>query len=370
MAWREALLTRIGPGGFAGITTGRWFRVLRDIRFQVDFPYWGRTATITSYCIPNYFLSWMERLIYTRRVRSAKVEPPLFILGIWRSGTTHLHNLLAQDSRLAYPNTYQVYYPRSFLLTEKFYRRLLDFFLPATRPQDNMAITMGHPQEDEFAICCLTGLSPMMGWVAPRMAEFYDRYLTLREATPAERETWKSALFGFVQKLSFKYGKPLVLKSPAHTCRIKLLLELFPDARFVHIHRNPYEVYQSTVHTIRAVIPWWTLQRPNFSDLEERTIRQYRQVYDAFFEERGLITKGHFHELSYEALEKDPIGQLRVLYEALGLPDFEIAAPALRKYVECQTNYKKNAFQELSPGIRGRLASEWRRSFEEWGYAF
>jgi omega-hydroxy-beta-dihydromenaquinone-9 sulfotransferase len=80
-----------------------------------------------------------------------------------------------------------------------------------------------------------------------------------------------------------------VLKSPGHTCRIKVLLELFPEAKFVHIHRNPYDVFQSTQHMIRTVTPWWALQRPEDSDLEERIIRQYQEVYEVFFEERGLV---------------------------------------------------------------------------------
>jgi hypothetical protein len=97
--WREALLQRFGGGGFAGITMGRWLRVLRDNHFAVDRPYWGKAAMITLASIPNTLLGAWENLWYRRRVRNTKIDPPLFILGIWRSGTTHLHNLLAQDGR-------------------------------------------------------------------------------------------------------------------------------------------------------------------------------------------------------------------------------------------------------------------------------
>ena len=146
--------------------------------------------------------------------------------------------------------------------------------------------------------------------VGPFLAglEFYGRYLTLRDASVSEVAEWKSALAWVVQKLSFKYGKPLVLKSPGHTCRIRLLLELFPDAKFMHIHRNPYDVFRSTQHLIRTVTPWLALQRPGYRDLEKRTLRQYREVYEVFFEERRLIPKGRFHEVRFEELEKDPLG--------------------------------------------------------------
>ncbi len=368
MSWREAFLTRFGAGALAGITLGRWLRVLRENHFAVDRPYWGRAAVITFASIPNTLLGWWENRLYGRQVRDTRVDPPLFILGIWRSGTTHLHNLLAQDDRLAYPNNYQVFYPQTFLTTEKRNAKLVGFFLPRKRPQDNMTLGIQEPQEDEFALCSLTGRAVPMGWAFPRRAEHYDHYLTLREASGSEVAEWKSALAGLVQKLSFKYRRPLVLKSPGHTGRIQLLLELFPDAKFVHIHRNPYDVFQSTQHLIRKVTPWWALQRPDYSDLEDRIIRQYKHVYEVFFAERGLIPKGRFHEVRFETLEADPIGQVRSLYEALALPDFGYVEPALRRYLDSIAGYQKNRFPELAVDVQERIAREWRRCFEAWGY--
>ena len=160
-----------------------------------------------------------------------------------------------------------------------------------------------------------------------------------------------------------------MLKSPAHTSRIKLLLELFPEAKFVHIHRHPYAVLQSARHTVLKVSPWWTLQRNDHRELDDRVIRQYQEIYDAFFEERGLIAKGHFHELSFEELERDPIGRLRQAYEALDLPPFDHVEPALRRYLTGIADYKKNTFSELPPDLRARAARAWRRCFEEWRYS-
>jgi hypothetical protein len=369
MSWREALLIRFGGGGFAGITLGRWLRVLGDNRFAVDRPYWGKAAIITLASIPNTLLGGWESLRYSQKVRNTKIDPPLFILGIWRSGTTHLHNLLAQDDRLAFPNTYQTSYPSLFLTSESMSARIVGFFLPNRRPMDNVAMGVAEPQEDEFAIGILTGRALLMAWAFPRRAEFYNRYLTLRDTSESEVAEWKTGLKWFVQKLSFKYGKPLVLKSPGHTCRIKRLLELFPEARFVHIHRNPFHVFQSTHHLIRSVTPFWALQRPDYSDLDNRTIRQYKEVYDAFFEERDLIPKDRFHEICFENLEADPISQMRGIYEALALPDFQVVEPALKRYVESLGGYRKNQFPGLSVELKSRIAQEWRRCFDEWGYS-
>jgi hypothetical protein len=62
MSWREAFLVRFGAGALTGITLGRWLRMLRDNRFAVDRPYWGRAAVITLASIPNTLLAaWENR---------------------------------------------------------------------------------------------------------------------------------------------------------------------------------------------------------------------------------------------------------------------------------------------------------------------
>ena len=368
MSWREAYVKRIGPGLFAGITLGRWFRILRENRFAVDRPYWGRAAMITAGSIMNTPVAAWENAVYGRRIANSSVAPPLFILGIWRSGTTHLHNLLAQDDRFSYPTTYQTSYPHTFLSTERMSTKLLGFFLPQKRPMDNVKFGFAEPQEDEFALCSMTGQALPMAWAFPRRAGHYNRYLTLRDTSADELAEWKSSLVWLVRKLSFKYGRPLLLKSPGHTCRIKVLLELFPRAKFVHIHRNPYDVLRSTQHWLRTGTPVWTMQRADHRELDERAIQQYQEVYDVFFEERGLIPKGHFHEIGFEALEADPLGQVRSIYEALDLPDFGYVEPALRCYVAAIAGYKKNALPELPAELRSLVARKWQRCFEEWGY--
>jgi omega-hydroxy-beta-dihydromenaquinone-9 sulfotransferase len=109
------------------------------------------------------------------------VGSPLFILGVWRSGTPHLQNLFAVDGRFATPNWYQVSYPHAFLSTEARSSRVGGFFVPTTRIQDNMSFGFGLPAEEEMALCVTTPLSPLLSWVFPRRADHYNRYLTLRD---------------------------------------------------------------------------------------------------------------------------------------------------------------------------------------------
>jgi hypothetical protein len=81
-----------------------------------------------------------------------------------------------------------------------------------------------------------------------------------------------------------------------------------------------------------------------------------------------LIPQGKLVEVRFEQLEADPLCQLRHVYSVLGLPDFGLAEPAIRRYIDSIAGYQKNKFPELSPVLRKRIADEWRRCFEEWGY--
>jgi hypothetical protein len=260
MSWRKFFVEHIGPGALCGMTLGAWLRLVADNRYAVDPPYWPRAAMVTGASIQNSLFRWWEHWRYDAAIAATRPEPPLFVLGIWRSGTTHLHNLLARDPRLAYPNFFEVFYPYTFLSTAWFNRALLAYFLPERRPQDNVRMGLDEPQEDEFALNCLTQMSWVLMWTFPRRAAHYERFLTFRSATKDEIVRWQQALKFFVQKLTCRHGRrPLVLKSPAHTGRIKLLLEVFPDARFVR-YRRPYDVPIDVNSALKALC--WTLQSP------------------------------------------------------------------------------------------------------------
>src|SRR4030095_2524636 len=144
--------------------------------------------------------------------------------------------------------------------------------------------------------------------------------------------------------------------SPAHTCRINLLREVFPAAKFVHIRRNPYDVFPSHKHTAIQAGPWWQFQHaPSEQAIDEMVLRHYRVLYDGFFAQKDSIPPGHFHEIAYEDLERDPIGQMSAAYAALGLPDFSYVEPRLRRYVESLAGYRKNAFAPLPAPLRARV---------------
>jgi hypothetical protein len=351
-----------------GVTFRDWLTILRDNHFAVDWPYWPQAALLTAGCGLNSVFLSKERKAFGARLENVTVRPPLFILGHWRSGTTLLHNLLALDEQFAYPNLYQVFFPHTFLCTEEYRAGQIAGLIPSTRLIDGMAQGLGMPNEDEFATSVLSLRSPYLLWSFPRNTAFYERFLTFRGAPKADVERWKAAFVLLLKKLTLRNDRPMLLKSPPHTGRIRMLLELFPAARFVHIHREPYTVFQSTRHLNAVLTRSLQFQKPDAADADAAVIRRYRLLYDAYFEERPLIPPGQFHELSFETLERDPIGSIERCYDALELAGFPAVFPRLEEYVRTLAGYRKNEYSELPVGLRAELARQWRRSFEEWGY--
>jgi omega-hydroxy-beta-dihydromenaquinone-9 sulfotransferase len=352
---------------FLGMTLADWIGLLHENHFGVERHYWLRAASISLNSLSNSAFRQIEDAAFLPQIQDVHPAAPLFILGHARSGTTYLHNLLAMDQRFAYPNVYQVYYPHTFLCTEAIFARLLTPFLPKKRPQDNVALTINMPAEDEVATCIATCQSPYMRYIFPHRGDYFDRYYTFRTVADHEKSRWKNALLLFLKKLAWKYERPLLLKSPPHTARIRLLLEMFPNARFVHIHRNPYRVFQSTKHLDPMAFRSFTLQPPEH-DVDQRILHNYKRMYDVYFADRTRIPRGQFHEICFEDLEADPVGQLRETYQALGLPSFENFRPRLEPYVSSLGDYRKNEFPDVSPRLRARIYRAWHRCFEEWGY--
>ena len=369
MSWRESFAARLSTGMLSGVTTRTWLRILADNHYAVDHPYRARAALVSMNALQNSVLRRLEDLRFGRAVAEYTMPPPIFVLGIWRSGTTHLHNLLARDPRLAAPTLYQVCYPTTFLSTEATGSRVLDLFVPRKRPMDNVRMASTEPQEDEWALCSLTGRCAMMHLFFPRTEGLYDRYLTLRDLPEHELNEWTSSLSRFIRKVGYRNaGKPVVLKSPAHTGRIRTLLRMFPGAKFVHIHRNPYDVFASCRFTFQKVAEWCAMQHPRFPDMDGDLLGQFKEIFDAFFEDVPLIPAGRFHEFSYDALTADPIGTLGRMYESLGLPDFAAAEPAISAYLATLKDYQKNRFDPLPVELERRIAVELSRCFDAWGY--
>jgi hypothetical protein len=334
-----------------------WMRILSHNRFSVHPAFWFIALVVTLLSFFHTFFRIVQEIVFGRAIRRTPMRtPPLIILGHWRTGTTLLHEMLIRDERHSYPTSYECFAPHHFLLSEPWITPWFRFLMPAHRPMDNMPAGFNHPQEDEFALCMLGIPSPYWAFAFPNHNPQNPAYFDLTGLPRRALNDWKKAFVGFLQRVHFKNpGKRLVLKSPPHTCRIPVLLDLFPDALFVHIVRDPKVVIPSTINLWKALSSTQGFQIPRFAGLEEIILDTYQKMYDRLEKTRHSIDPSRFYEIRYEDLIADPVVEMQKVYEHLGLGGFERYQPALESFWATQIGYKTNRY-ELSDDMRGRVA--------------
>src|SRR5262245_40825744 len=332
-----------------------WMRLLVRNRFAIDWRYSYIAIIITIVSFFHMILRFMQQAWYGEKIARTPIRhAPIFIIGHWRTGTTLLHEYLILDPRHTYPNTYQCMEPNHFLLTEDFIKNQLPFLMPSRRPMDNMAAGWDRPQEDEFALCMMGVPSPYLTIAFPNHPPACQEYFDLAGLTPRTRAAWKRAFCSLLQRLTYKDPRRLVLKSPPHMCRIPVLLDLFPDARFIHIVRDPHVVFSSTVNLWKSLHTTHGLQKPTFEGLEEYVYASFTHMYESLEEGRTLVDPSRYHEVRYEDLVRDPMSQMQALYEHLGLGGFDELRPRLKKYLAEHKDYSTNRYQ-LSPERRAEI---------------
>jgi hypothetical protein len=356
------------PRIWQGLDFFAWVKLAWRNRLAVDWKYGYMPVVITVVSVGHTLLTIVERLIYGRRIARTEIrEAPIFIIGHWRTGTTLLHELLVLDNRFSSPNTYECLDPNHFLLTEWFFQRCPRFLMPSRRPMDDMEAGWDRPQEDEFALCMLGQGSPYLKIAFPNRPNPDEAYFDLDTLPPRKLASWKGAFVDFIKRVTLKRPKRLVLKSPTHSCRINTLLELFPDARFVHIVRDPRVVFPSTVHLWKSLWSSHGLQQPDFRDLDEYVYRNFLHVYSRIETCKRLIDRSRFHELRYEDLVLDPIGQMQATYEQLGLGGFDVVRPAIEAYLKRHADYRTNRYS-LPPEQLQEVERRWGDVIRRYGY--
>jgi hypothetical protein len=356
------------PRFWHGMTLPVWLRLLAQNRFAVSPCRLATAFSITAIALVNSGFALLQSLLLGRRIaRTEIVAAPIFILGHWRSGTTLLQQLLAQDERFTFPTAYECFAPRTSLVTGWFVTRWLRYLLPSRRPMDNMSAGPGEPHEDEFALCSMGLPSPYAQLAFPNRP-VPEELLDFDQFPPEETRRWQDALLRFIRQVTWRAGgKALVLKSPPHTARVRLLLELFPNARFVHIVRDPRRVFPSTVWLWKSLYRVHGLQRSNSDGLEQKVYRDFTRIYRAFWRQRELIPSGNLCEVRYEDLVHDPIGQMQRIYEQLSLDEFAQVRLKIERYFEKEKHYQTNRF-EIPPEMVAEISRRWGEFIREYGY--
>jgi len=343
-------------------------RVLRRHRVDEQFRDRARSRILFSAAVEP--LRWYEKMRYGRQLGRTRIDPePVFLLGYGRSGTTHLHNLFWKDTRFGVVTNYQASLHPIALMGRGWLERRLKGLLPRRRPMDNVAITLDSPQEEEIAMMNSTEHTPLRFMDFPaELPAVYDRYVVDLGTDERILASWKRAYLEILRKATLLCGgKRLALKTPPHTARIPVLHDMFPRARFVHIVRNPYNVYQSMRNMYRKILPGQVLQELDWSAVDAWTVDAYRLQMGRYLETRDTLPPRHLFEARYEDLDERPLEVLARLYDELELPPFDEARPAIEKYLDELGTFEKNRF-EFPPEVVKTVNENWGFALDAFGY--
>ncbi len=311
----------------------------------------------------------LERLRYEKIIKNVKInKSPIFIIGHWRSGTTHLHNLLVQDKQFGFISMLQAMFPRAFLITD-FFKWFLDIFMPETRPMDNMKITPHKPQEDELAMSNFCPYSFYKAFYFPEnMLKYFNKYLAFNHNEREIIRYWKEKYRYLLKKATFNMdGRRLILKNPSNTPRIRILLEMFPDAKFIYIHRNPYVIYPSMIHFYDTAIRYFILRDILENELDRNILLIYKMMMESYFEQKALIPNGNLVEVSFKELETRPLEILKRIYDSFNIEGYERNQNRFQKYLESLKDYQKNKYI-MNQKTVDKITESWAAVIKQLGY--
>ncbi|MEK6248438.1 MAG: sulfotransferase, partial [Planctomycetales bacterium] len=324
-----------------------WFPELLRARFRVGVIYLPRLLAGFIISTANTLLTLPERVIVPLIIRRRQLRDPVFVVGTHRSGTTHLHNLLALDAQFRTPRAFHTMNPHGCVFSGWLVTPLLGAFMPWSRPMDSVRFHIFSPQEDEFGVLGMGGQSPLWGMTFPKQWQRYDRYIFPDRLSQKEKRKWKRNYLGFLKRVFIWSSKRPLLKNPYNTARVGILQEMFPNASFVHICRHPYTVYGSNRHMAREGHVLTQLQDPDADNsYDENFIGNYRAMEDAFQTESQRLASDQVAKIRFEELERDPVSVIRSIYKQLNLQFTTRYEHALNNYLETISDYRKNRHPE------------------------
>jgi len=310
------------------------------------------------------------RVAYVRRRSPPVVHGPVFIVGHWRTGTTHLYNMLAASGQFGYVSPFAAGLPWDMLGLARVLRPFLERAVPSHRLIDDVPVTPDAPQEDEIALASMTTPSFYHGLYFPRrLREHIDRGLFFERCSAQEVERWKRTFVYFIEKVAMDQGaRALLVKNPAHTARVALLRELFPNAKFIHLKRNPYLVFASMKNFYDKLLRALALQRYDEQMVEDVILDTYSRMMHRLLRDSRELPSGSFADVRFENLEARPLQELERVYGELGLEGFDEARPRIRAYLARTADYRKNRYRLPARWVRC-VQWHWRPFIDEWGYA-
>ncbi|MCX6283258.1 MAG: sulfotransferase [Bacteroidetes bacterium] len=353
----------------AGMTSGRLFSILTRNKISWDPGTLLRILFLLQSSLWSSLFSSLENVRFGKRIKQAPCPvDPVFIIGHWRTGTTLLYKLMSLDEQFTAPTLFQVAEPDSLLTSHSYYKPIMQALVKKTRPMDNVKVGMDEPQEDEYAIFRLTGTSPLEQLIFPQNGKYFVEEWAKNERSDKTNELIKKELKSFFRKITYVKKGIILSKNPFHSFRLDMLLEAFPKARFIQIHRHPFDVVPSTMNM------WYILQKENALNRVNHKFNIYEicrgmnLISEKITIEASALTPGSYAETRFEDLENDPVMTVKQIYTQLGLVFSERQANLIKEYTSLNRNFRKNNFS-LSESEKATIKSELKEYMRKYAYS-
>jgi hypothetical protein len=279
-------------------------------------------------------------------IRQVPIERPLFILGLPRTGSTLLHNLLALDPDARAPLIWELDSPCPPPTPETTaadararQARYRLWFFNHMSPGFHVGHLMHSQRPDECGHIFMKTFLDIHCFLAFG-AWGYFHWLMKQDLRPAY-EYYRTVL----QILMWKFpGRRLVVKYPYHLRSLDIVLELFPDAHIVQTHRDPRKVLPS-IATLGA------LSMSTVTDHVDLP-RFGRNLYDYYVEfvAKGMqfrrdLAAGQCIDIQYRDLLRDPIAEVQRIQHFFGYDFSEPARERMSEYLRDNPQHKFGVFQ-------------------------
>ncbi|MFT5423648.1 MAG: hypothetical protein ACI89L_001429 [Phycisphaerales bacterium] len=336
-------------GGRRGRLGGGW-RYLPRVGFALLTSFVATVLTLPERVVLGVWLRARDCVRGGGRGGGPRIErETVVITGYYRSGTTHLHNLMSCDRRFVTPRWVQALAPQGWVVSWWALRLAMLPFAPNERPQDGVGFGPWWPAEDDFALANWSLASPLPGrFVYPSQREEWSRWHDLEGLSEREMRRWRRTLAWFCWKVCVGSGKGrLLLKTPSHTARVAELDRLCAGegdrrVRFVHVVRDEDAVLRSNV-VMQGRLGRYGLEDAEPEGTTRAAILREMHETEARFEREAAALEDADRRVAvvrYEDLALDPVGAVRGVYEGLGLGWDDRTEGAVRGYAERVAGYR------------------------------
>lgn len=214
--------------------------------------------------------------------------------------------------------------------------------MPSKRPGDGMRISVNLPQEDEYALSNITHRSFYHFFYFPSNYSKYYKHYVRFELQPEEHiDTWKLDYRKLViQALLNTKGRRALLKNPVNTGRMKILIDVFPDADFIFMVRNPIIVYLSTKKFFTQLFPSVNLEKFTSEEIKGMILDLYELLMKDYISDKRFVGKDRIVEIRYEDFEVNPLEMVQQLYSKFSPKEIKDMNPVFEDFLAQQKKHK------------------------------